>query len=132
METLTVCLPDVLAQAVAHDATLAGLAPAEVGLQALREYCQRRVQGRALALYVEEAARGYASPAVREEAVAVADSRIAKGFCSEGSKITRPHQQITDDGPKFPNPWLVRRIAELQSAKTPRAARALLLPFQSI
>jgi len=28
---------------------------------------------------------------------------------------------VTDDGPKFPNPWLVRRIAELQIEKMPRA-----------
>ena len=42
------------------------------------------------------------------------------------------HQLTTDDGPKFPNPWLVRRIVALQIAKTPRAPRSMALPVQSI
>lgn len=41
------------------------------------------------------------------------------------------YQVITAEGPKLPNPWLVRRIAELQMAKMPRATRSLGLPLQS-
>ena len=41
------------------------------------------------------------------------------------------HQHVTDDGPKLPKPWLVRRMLELQIAKTPRAARSLVAPVQS-
>ena len=48
-----------------------------------------------------------------------------------GENSMPSHQLTTDEGPKLPNPWLVRRIAELQIANTPRAMRSLLLPAQS-
>jgi hypothetical protein len=52
MKTLAVCLPDDLAQAVAHGAALAGLAPADLVRQAVLEYCQRVERDRVLREYV--------------------------------------------------------------------------------
>jgi hypothetical protein len=79
METLTVCLPDDLAQAVAHEAALGGLSPADLVLQAVGQYCQRLDRESVLDKYVEEAARGYAQTALREEALATAEDAIVPG-----------------------------------------------------
>lgn len=48
------------------------------------------------------------------------------------ARCARRPQLVTDGGPKLPKPWLVLRIAELQTAKTPRAARSFAFPVQSI
>lgn len=41
------------------------------------------------------------------------------------------NQRIIDEGPKLPYPWLVRRMEEVQIAKTPRAKCSLPCPAQS-
>jgi hypothetical protein len=79
MATLTLCLPADLEQAVAHEAALAGLAPADLVLQAVLEYCHRFDRESFLREYVEEAAREYAETAVREEALATAEEAFAPG-----------------------------------------------------
>lgn len=55
---------------------------------------------------------------------------LIAGASSEHS-LERSRQLVTDEGPKLPKPWLVRRMDELQIAKTPRAPRSLALPVQS-
>lgn len=73
------------------------------------------------------------APMLRDLDAVVEDDRDVRLIGTYPANVLskRLRQHITDEGPKLPKPWLVRRIAELQIAKTPRAARSFALPLQS-
>jgi len=68
------------------------------------------------------------------EAIFAIDCRFRRVFHFVVRCLTREsmHQLTIDDGPKFPNPWPVRRMVELQIAKMLRAARSVALAVQLI
>jgi metal-responsive CopG/Arc/MetJ family transcriptional regulator len=72
-------LPEDLDEQLAEESALTGLTRAELIRQALAEYMQRRRRERLINEYVQEAARGYASTAVREEALEMAEAALAAG-----------------------------------------------------
>jgi predicted transcriptional regulator len=96
MSSLSLRLPDDLDQKLAHEAAVTGLTRSEVIRQALAEHIRRQERARFITEYVQEAARGYADPALRQDAIDIAEEAVASGNeALEHAESARPD---SDDG----------------------------------
>jgi predicted transcriptional regulator len=77
MAVVSLRLPDDLDERLAREAGQANAPRAEVLRRAIVEYLDRRERERVVAALVAEARAGYADPAVRREALAVAEDFTA-------------------------------------------------------
>ena len=96
MSSLSLRLPDDLDQKLAHEAAVTGLTRSEVIRQALAEHIRRQERARFITEYVREAARGYSDPALRQDAIDLAEEAVAPGNAAlEQAEAARPD---SDDG----------------------------------
>jgi predicted transcriptional regulator len=79
MSSLSLRLPDDLDQKLAHEAAVTGLTRSEVIRQALAEHIRRQERARFITEYVREAACGYSDPALRQDAIDLAEEAVAPG-----------------------------------------------------
>jgi predicted transcriptional regulator len=89
-------LPDDLDQKLAHEAAVTGLTRSEVIRQALAEHIRRQERNRFIGEYVGEAARGYADPAMRQDAIDIAEEAVAPD--NEALEHAEPAQPDSDHG----------------------------------
>jgi hypothetical protein len=76
---VTLCLPDELAQDLAHEAAERGLPRAGIIRRPLGEYLGRRERARFIGEHARAAALGYADAKLRHEAIALAEEALGSG-----------------------------------------------------
>lgn len=79
MLVVSLRLPDEVDQRLAREAKLAHTVRAEIARRAIVEYLDRQERGRRVAALVAEARAAYGDPAVRREALAIADEFAIAG-----------------------------------------------------
>jgi len=80
MSALSLRLPDDFDTRLEEEARLAGKTRSEIARQAIAEFLERREKERFMAELVEEARRAYADPAIRKEALEIANDTVDDGL----------------------------------------------------
>lgn len=80
MSAISLRLPDDFDIRLEEEARLEGKTRSEVARQAIAEFLERREKERFMAELVEEARRAYANPAIRKEALEIANDTVDDGL----------------------------------------------------
>lgn len=80
MTAISLRLPDEIEARLTQEAGLEGRPRSEIARAAIVEYLERREKERFMAELVEEARRAYAIPAIREEALEIANDTVDDGL----------------------------------------------------
>jgi len=80
MSAISLRLPDDFDTRLEEEARLQGKTRSEVARQAIAEFLERRERERFMAELVEEARRAYADPAIRKEALEIANDTVDDGL----------------------------------------------------
>lgn len=80
MTAISLRLPDEIETRLTHEASLEGRPRSEIARAAIVEYLERREKERFMSELVEEARRAYAIPAIREEALEIANDTVDDGL----------------------------------------------------
>ncbi len=80
MTALSLRLPEDFDARLEEEARLTGKTRSEIARQAIAEFLERREKARFMAELVEEARRAYADPAIRQEALEIANDRVDDGL----------------------------------------------------
>lgn len=80
MRALSLRLPDDFDPRLEEEARLAGKTRSQIARQAITEFLERREKERFMAELVDEARRAYADPAIREEALEIANDTVDDGL----------------------------------------------------
>ena len=80
MSALSLRLSDDFDTRLEEEARLAGKTRSEIARQAIAEFLERREKERFMAELVEEARRAYADPAIRKEALEIANDTVGDGL----------------------------------------------------
>lgn len=80
MSALSLRLPDDFDTRLEEEARLEGKTRSEIARQAIAEFLERREKERFMAEMVEEARRAYADPAIRKEALEIANDTVDDGL----------------------------------------------------
>jgi predicted transcriptional regulator len=80
MTAISLRLPDEIETRLTHEARLEGRPRSEIARAAIVEYLERREKERFMSELVEEARRAYAIPAIREEALEIANDTVDDGL----------------------------------------------------
>lgn len=104
MGALSLRLPEDLEQKLNREAELAGRPRSEVIRDAVTQFIAQRERERFMAEYVAEAKAGYSDPALRREALEIAEEALPLDNealdCAEGQ---RPNEASSDGDPG--EPW---------------------------
>jgi len=80
MSAISLRLPDDFDSRLEEEARLEGKTRSEIARQAIAEFLERREKERFMAELVEEARRAYADPAIRMEALEIANDTVDDGL----------------------------------------------------
>lgn len=80
MSAISLRLPDDFDARLEEEARLEGKTRSEIARQAIAEFLERREKERFMAELVEEARRAYADPAIRREALEIANDTVDDGL----------------------------------------------------
>ncbi len=80
MSAISLRLPDDFDSRLEEEARLEGKTRSEIARQAIAEFLERREKERFMAELVEEARRAYADPAIRKEAMEIANDTVDDGL----------------------------------------------------
>lgn len=80
MSAISLRLPDDFDARLEEEARLEGKTRSEIARQAIAEFLERREKERFMAELVEEARRAYAYPAIRKEALEIANDTVDDGL----------------------------------------------------
>lgn len=80
MGALSLRLPDDFDTRLEDEARLEGKTRSEIARQAIAEFLERREKERFMAELVEEVRRAYADPAIRREALEIANDTVDDGL----------------------------------------------------